>query len=68
MTNEEIKDQTDRLYKVIENAKRILDEIREECPHEQIDFNVDYMWRVGNVCKANICHFCGKALKSFVNL
>ena len=65
MTNQEIKDECESLFKKIKNSQDRLAEIRKICKHEHT-FLGTWSWRVGCYNEANICSYCGN-LVSYVD-
>ncbi len=63
MTNEEIHERTTELYKTVSETQLEIDEIRQNCPHEEFE-NVIYSARIGDFHEAAVCKFCGKYLAS----
>jgi len=49
------------LYKIIEEAKKEIEEIRTNCQHIKT-FKGDYMWAPGHINTGYICEDCGKYL------
>lgn len=65
MTNQDIKNECERYYEVIKNAKEKLAEIRKECKHTET-FQGNYSWRVGATYPALICSSCGEVVKNLL--
>ena len=61
MTPQEIKTETERLYKVIEDAQIELKNIRDKCNHVNTQEGT-YSYRPGAFFEAIICSDCGKPL------
>jgi hypothetical protein len=59
MTNQEIKDECDKAYEQIINARDRLKEIRTICKHEHTT-EQPYAWRIGAHDIANVCDYCGE--------
>jgi hypothetical protein len=69
MTNEEIKQEADRLYQQIKDAENHLRVLRSQCKHEHT-FEGNYSYRVGVSTPAEICSYCGELVKlhsSYIN-
>jgi len=62
MSNDSIKMIVDTELTVIKNATRIIEQMREACPHEHTHTG-KYSWRVGVIQDAEICDYCGKMIK-----
>jgi transcription initiation factor IIE alpha subunit len=62
MTNEQIKDETEKMIEQIQTAQARLDEIQSTCKHEKAYIG-KYSWRIGCIQDAFLCSYCGKFLK-----
>lgn len=62
MTNEEIKDECEKMYAQIKSAEEKLVKLRSNCKHEKT-FEGNYSWRVGNIQLADICEYCGSCIR-----
>jgi hypothetical protein len=62
MTNEDIKRESERLYKVIADANIDLGSLRYLCKHESTKI-VNYSFRLGHVTDAEMCEYCGELIK-----
>ncbi len=61
MTQEQIKEQRDILYKNIKDAEDGLKILRSICKHPNT-FEGNYSWRIGACDRANICSDCGELI------
>lgn len=58
----DIKERVEELYKIIENAKAELEDIRSYCPHHKTYIGL-YQWGgPGHIVEGDICETCGKYL------
>ena len=62
MTNEQIKMVAELQSIVISNATKMLEDLRNVCPHEHTHLG-KYSWRVVVIQDAEICDYCGKMIK-----
>lgn len=61
MTNEEIKERTTVLRRLIKEAEEVLKDIQNKCDHTET-IEVKYSYRPGVVEKVNLCASCEKML------
>jgi hypothetical protein len=62
MTNIEIKDEVQSLYKTIAESKQRLKDLRVICKHEKTEIK-NFQYSIGSISKAEICCFCGEVIK-----
>ncbi len=62
MSNDEIKNNAEFLYKQISDAQEGLKVLRSVCKHEET-FEGNYSYRIGVIQAAIICSFCGELIK-----
>ncbi len=62
MTNTEIKTQIEEQYKIIENARFKIANLRDRCKHEE-SYEGTYSPRDGQYFPATICSFCNEPIK-----
>lgn len=62
MSEQEILEEKERIYKKIEEEKKRLEAIREICEHRE-KYITNYSWRIGNVQEAELCKYCDKFIK-----
>lgn len=61
MTDEEIKDEVDKIYTQILASNQRLEEIRSACRH-LVTTEMPYCWRPGAFYMTKICDVCGKPI------
>ena len=62
MSNDSIKRIVDIELTVIKNATKMIEQMRDICPHEHTRVG-KYSWRIGVIQDAEICDYCGKMIK-----
>ena len=62
MTQQEIKEECEKIYAQTKLNTERLKTLREVCKHETI-FEGNWSWRIGNIQPAIICSDCGNLIK-----
>lgn len=63
MKNEKIKNNTQVIYRKIEELELELNFIRNNCPHEKVSLT-NYLWAPGHIEAVLICDYCGHVVRS----
>lgn len=61
MTSEEIKKECDKLYMLIRNSQKRIEELRDGCKHK-VTYEGNYSYRIGQSSPATICYHCGRLI------
>jgi len=61
-----IRQKVQTAYKAIEKANEDLKLLRKVCDHpeSEMEKDVEYSWRIGSTCKADICGVCGEVIET----
>ena len=62
-----IKERVEDLYKIIDDSKKELEELRSACDHPESE-EVNYMWRIGSITKAYCCKVCREIVKPLFSI
>lgn len=61
MTNDEIIEERNALYRQLEIAKEHLAALRATCKHDDTE-EVNYSWRIGVVERRMVCKYCNELM------
>jgi len=64
MTNKEIQQECELMFKQIKDAENRIKELRAICKHEHTHRGL-YSWRVGSYEEGEICDYCGKLISDY---